>query len=416
MGVEWKKGFNPKLVLDVVAKIARVEPSGAISYTGMDEIWGRPILVSGLEFSSDVHHSVQDSLVKTGLIVAIRSGNTTLDGVRQAVSTAQSQYLKKPLNDYVLATSISIKAPLPFKNLKIQDCPMAFGRALPKRFDRSALAADIANLVPAGLPLDYAAVRVKCKARLATEAAERALDALAFLRGAWSLCYRWQPHDHLLGIVRRPVAPFVLGPVHTLHRPDGELASRQFWYEPSYRKPLTCQDLSREWEDLHKEERWVWRQISKACDKDKLVKALIRYANALSEPQVQDAFLRLWSLLEYLTHAGRAGYDVTVRRAAFLWTDREYALQALNYLRGLRNRAVHSDESSKIAGTALLHLKAYVDGLIRFLLHPESITRTIAESAELLDLPCEKQVLNQKIQMYEWAKGYRYGRARKRSP
>ena len=68
-------------------------------------------------------------------------------------------------------------------------------------------------------------------------------------------------------------------------------------------------------------------------------------------------------MLEYLTHTAKDNYDVTVRRAAYVFADRDYQLQVLNVLRDHRNQTVHASASTEEIETYLYQLKSCVEAL-----------------------------------------------------
>ena len=94
--------------------------------------------------------------------------------------------------------------------------------------------------------------------------------------------------------------------------------------------------------------------------------ALIRYVRALDSADLNDTFLRLWSLLEYLTDSGHDPYKVATRRAAFMFADRERSMLVLTHLTNHRNRFVHAGSDTDEIESLVFLLKRYVDCLLIF--------------------------------------------------
>jgi len=322
MCADWKDskgGYAPEAVFAKIEKAAHVDENGQVSYTDFGIEFLKPVLASAIVLSSEIPSSLHAHIVSQGLIAALRKGQLTRESVKRAVSESERRYLKCPKKNYVLVTTISLKSPLPFRTIRRDNRSMTFSRSLPKSFDQSSLSGHISILFPTQeLPNDYYVIRAACTGRSPEEAATDALNAIAILRGIWSL---WLTKGRfsmsLLGNPKQ-VGVLALGPIHTLHLPSGRLATDTIWYDSQYRNPIECLNISSRWPHVRKADSWTRKRISRAKDMDGLTQAFIRYANALDEPLVQHTFLRLWSLLEYLTHTATDSYKTTIRRAAFL--------------------------------------------------------------------------------------------------
>jgi hypothetical protein len=402
-----KDGYAPEAVFAKIEKAAHVVENGQVSYTVSDTDFGieflKPVLASAIVLSSEIPSSLHACIVSEGLTAALRKGQLTRESVKQAVSESERRYLKRPKENYVLVTTISLKSPLPFRTIRRDNRSMTFSPSLPRSFDQSSLSGRISILFPTQqLPNDYYVIRAACTGRSPKEAATDALNAIALLRGIWSLWLtRGQFWMSLCGNPKQ-VGVLALGPIHTLHLSNGRLATDTIWYDSRYRNPIECLNISRIWPDVRKADSWTRKQISRAKNMDGVTQAFIRYANALDEPLVQHTFLRLWSLLEYLTHTRDS--KITIRRAAFLSKERDYAVQELTHLRDIRNTAVHEDDSAHHSEIPVHQLKAYIDELLVFFLQPVNVRQTMAETAEFLDCPWSLDALEKKIGMYRKAR------------
>ncbi len=127
------------------------------------------------------------------------------------------------------------------------------------------------------------------------------------------------------------------------------------------------------------------------------------YVKALDQRDFNSTFLSLWSLLERLTNTLLDNYKVTVRRAVFLFKDREFHRQILNHLRSYRNRAVHAGEKTDEIEAPVFQLKFYVEQLIFFHIYNTLGFLSMREAAEFLDLPPDASVLKGKIKLFQKA-------------
>ena len=222
------------------------------------------------------------------------------------------------------------------------------------------------------------------------EAVTRALDALDLLRGIWNFALNRRKWSRTTGGARRPVDQVLLGPLHSLHDPDGSLVSPADWFESDYVKPAQSRELSRRWKQVKEDEHNVRAGLARSAYQEPLEDALRRYTRALDLFQWEAAFLGLWGLLETLTGTKpHDGHDLTMRRASFLYPDpeREVHFQTLNHLRHYRNRSVHGGESSTTIEAYLYQLKRYVEQLLFFHLTNTYRFGSVERASEFLGLP-----------------------------
>ena len=209
------------------------------------------------------------------------------------------------------------------------------------------------------------------------------------LRGIWNLKLNSQTVARFSSGPPRPVNEILAGAIHTVHRPDGSLVDPQtYWYEPTVRRYLPAVDLTKKWDSITSEERVVRHRIRRSNYGANLASALSRYARALDGSDYESSFLKLWGLLEFLTHTESARYEDTIKRCLFATRDRELERQVLEHLRDRRNHSVHAAPSRESFGDDLLYqLKGYVEWLLKFHLFSRPSFRSLADAAEFLSLP-----------------------------
>jgi hypothetical protein len=106
-----------------------------------------------------------------------------------------------------------------------------------------------------------------------------------------------------------------LGPLYSLHEPNGELATDRYWYDANYVEPLKCLNLRNKLGSLYRFEKSVRKYLSKSHYREALEDAIRRYTQVLDSREWNSAFVQMWSLLEYLTATSEDPNKVAFRRA-----------------------------------------------------------------------------------------------------
>ena len=256
-------------------------------------------------------------------------------------------------------------------------------------------------------PQNYLTSQIHISARTVFEAANLALDTIDLIRGIWNLYINQQHNWRMsLGNSTEPVNKLILGPVHILHYPGGKLASTDtWWYEPQYVGPI----MPHRFKNIDKINRYFHKtklKLNQHPYSKEIEKAIIRYTRALDDRNLNNAFLRLWSVLEFLTNTGKESYDVTIKRASFVFQDREFDEQILKILRDYRNSSIHLDFESREIETYLYQLKFYVESLIRFHLWNMLGVKSLITATDFLNLPTNEVVINERIRMLRNAKKF----------
>lgn len=151
------------------------------------------------------------------------------------------------------------------------------------------------------LPERYTAVRISTRGRSEYEALEAALDAMDLLRGMWNL--RLGSLARMSGGRPEPANRLVLGPVRTLHEPNGTLTEGLFWYESNYLGPVRLRTPRVPWGEVREFERTIRGQLSKCSYREKLEDLIRQYTRTLDSRDWNGDFIRLWGVLEQLTLA-----------------------------------------------------------------------------------------------------------------
>ena len=139
------------------------------------------------------------------------------------VNKKAAEHFRRPIEKFILISSLSIKQ-FPTRRIRILGCEI---EGLTKRGSRYPYP-DHITLLPSDSLLaqhvsssHYKTVKVKTYGRTDHEAVDRALDALNYLRGLWTLfaTYGSRTITFIGAPVRDPIGAIHIGPVHTLHKP-----------------------------------------------------------------------------------------------------------------------------------------------------------------------------------------------------
>lgn len=316
-----------------------------------------------------------------------------------------AKYFRKPINEYILITSLSVDE-LPLRQINVNDCQISviersnnfnYPESLRDSFNESLLRNHLTST-------NYLRVKVKTSGRSIFEASDKALESLSLLRGLWTLFGTINKKTKRFGSKKEePIGVISIGPVHTLHHPDGSPATDLFWYEPGYLRDAPIFKPSNGWEVVKKEQQIAIRKLKKHPFGSMVERLIMRYAEALDQSNLDQAFLQMWSILEKITDTIGANYDKTIERAIWLYKDRNVAKEKLEFLRFRRNQYVHSAKTSKEGDVVAYLMKHFIDSHLRRLIFNEMKVSSIAEYGKFLSLSTSIASLEKSRQKINYA-------------
>lgn len=408
MASDWNTKYEIQVVTDNMEAAKVVSPDGDVSFHAGPFETSLAVASSAFNWHPEVPEPERSGITFSAASEAGKLGQITPDSLKAKMRAKQSEYLARPMTRYALLTSITVKPHVILRRVQIGNSTILFERNSPDRF----LAARSTIQEASGLPqsLDQLGVRIHVSGRSIHDAAFRALQDFDLLRSIWNLGRNMRTDRRWSSGSRQPVNSILLGPLHTLHLLNGRLATDTWWYEPQYQKPLSLVDLSVNIDRMYKFEVQVRKVLKQLAYGDRVQNAILKYGRALDLRDWRTAFLQLWNVLEDVTFTGGNRYDVTIKRASFIWKEDHYHGQVLEYLRDLRNSFVHESTTSDDLEMHMYHLKRYVEEILRFHLVIGKRFGSRAEVEQFLDLPKDAQVLSQKIDLLEKASRYRAGK------
>lgn len=384
---------------------AEGDPTGFISggiYSDFSIILGGYIV-----FNDEIPETEQKRIILKATLPPYLTRPITENSLLESCSLLEKEYLAQPKNAYRILTEVSLQWTINVPRIRIGDVSLTFKPKLNKAYrERARLANDVKWDLNFELPHSYMRVSAFVYARSTYEAAQKSLDAVDLVRASWNLALNRGKTWRYSSGRTPPINDIHLSPFHTVHKADGSLATNEFWYEPRYSKPAQIFTDKTKFERVLAFARNLRIGLSKLKYREDIESALIRYVRALDTTDLNDTFLSLWSLLEYLTDSSNTTYKVTTRRAAFLFADRESSNLVLSNLTNHRNRFVHVGSESENIESLVFQLKRYVNALLLFHLGNRFGFASRAEAAQFMDLPTSKSELDLKILRLQQARRY----------
>jgi hypothetical protein len=179
--------------------------------------------------------------------------------------TKAAEYFRKPLEPYVLATTLSVES-LPGKTLRINGSVVKFQDARGQRFPFPPRVNQQTLGRTFGYHIDktkYKHVHVRTAGRSIHDATSRGLSDLTLLRGLWTLFGTYGAWSISFGIQRKLLGVIRTGPIHTLHYPNGKPVDDIYWYEPDFYDDDKLFKPSNGWSFIEKNRRSALRQINR---------------------------------------------------------------------------------------------------------------------------------------------------------
>jgi hypothetical protein len=408
MCASWNDKYRPDLIADRLEHIKTVDNNTRkTSFKGFEYHDLVAVLCSIARLSEDIPESEKHGIIIHSIFSAGNKGLITAKALLREISILEQLFLGQTEEEYVLATSLSLKRNYKISNYKINSAFIYLTPKLPVIFSKNRETFKLqphVKCVIDEIPINYLAARVLIKGRSQFEAQEKALQALDLIRGIWNLSLnRKRMMSISFGGKRKAINKILLGPFHTLHEKKGNLKTDTFWYEPNFESPDPYDfDNEKEYNYLISFTKFIRNRLIKSPYQEIISEGIIRYTRALDYSDYEVAFIKLWSVLELLTDTIKESYERTIKRTAFIFKDYDLGYQILSHLRDFRNKSIHTGSSSNDnIETYLYQLKYYVEILLLFHLKNQNGFKNISSVADFLDLSPNRDILKGKFQLYK---------------
>ncbi len=385
-------------------------PDGKIAYRGMRFGDLAIVLEGSIEFSVDVPERERSSIITKALFSPAAAKPLTQRSIMAEIGRLENAYLKTEPTTFIIATSLSLPTALRVRRTRFNGVGVTFSASLPKQYKREQYERGFRVNSHNPFPTGYQSVRLRIQTRSKSEAIDKAIDALDFIRGLWNFGINRRIAYQFPVAVRTPVNRIRLGQVHTIHFANGQPADESYLYEASFvlnNNPEFV--VGNSWTNAKKDEQQIRPLINKSPYSAALVSAVLRYCRALDSLDYESAHIKLWSLLEFLTGSVDGKTEEVINRCLFLYQERDFHRQVLNHLRNRRHGFVHSAEQSVNAMDLVFLTKFYVENLLLFHFRNTGRFATMQDAASFLNLPFNTDVLRERINRLKMALKFRSG-------
>jgi hypothetical protein len=356
------------------------------------------VLATCIDFPASIPESDREGLIRQAIERAAKQAEIDATRLENCVREAEREYLQQPLMTYVVASSLTLGYRSELPKVTIDGVSLRFSRALPTRFKRDAIKDEIAQETAIKHPDQLTVLRTQINARTDAAAVNLAIDTGDFLRGMWNFWINAQTRLRLQFGSQKPINSILWGPIHTLHTPNGHLASEAFWAEPKNQQSNEVYTLGPHWPAMRKWEKWARSRVENLEYAAEMKVLFMRYSRALDLADYDAAFNKLWGVLEHL--AGAIGnYDALIRPILFLYSreSQDFSRLLLEYLRDVRNGLVHMDRTRESMDIYLYQLKWFVEALVQFHLRTGKTFSSLSTAGQFLDLPQDTNVLEARV-------------------
>lgn len=393
--------MNPQTLIERLNSIKKVDVNGRLSFDGFEFNELFITLYSFLTFPSSISENIGRDLISNSLFKIAKDKQLTSENLLTEINKEIRAFLSVPLERYVLFTSISLPYVIKIPTIKTNTSLIKFDQTVPREYveERAKLGTRIQHLLNAEIPMSYHPVRIFVNTRSTFDAVNAGLDELDFTRAIWNWFYNRKSNMRHSSGRLQPVNKILLGPVHTIHKPSGNLAEDNFWYEPNYLGEPIFPNRDINANDFMKFYKSVKRHLLNHAYSADLKQAFILYTRALDMSNWNESFLRLWSVLEFLTSSSNedSNNSKSIARAAYIYQNRDYQFQILKHLKNYRNRSVHFSENTLGIETLLYQLKNVVENLLSFHLRNTFHFENINETCAFLDMPSDLDALKKRL-------------------
>ena len=396
MPAAWKKNKNlkPEVILKRIESIRTVDSEGKTSFSGFELKEALAVLHTMVDFQGSA-----DELNKPNTVwraVAKVVGPMTPDSFMKVLNEEIVKQKAVKDTEFRILTALSLDQSLFPKALtidgsKLELLPNHYG----KRYAAREALIENARLPVPSLHPDYCRVIVSVKAKGVFGAITKALKVLDVQRAIW--CMLGNPNMQFGNRDWSPINVIRLGTVHSIHRPSGEPATQEVWFEPNFVEAPRFRPAKPK--QFRENAAYLMRCLFASAYHEKLVEALLRYVRAFDERDQNTAFIKVWGALETLACPGSADYAQIVKRCAFLHKDAQYHRQVLEHLREYRNQSVHAGDQAELAKTHCYQAQGYFASLFCFHLRNVRTFTSLDDANSFLDLPRDIELLRRREKM-----------------
>ena len=410
MVVDWKLGFNPAIFTQKLEKAKILDEAGKLSFEAFEYVLNSIPIQNMIDCGIDFSEEDKKRIINEAIATVGKKGVITPPKLLRTIKTQIRNFQNLPEKKYCFITTMTSGMVSNFKTVRYLGGTLSFNTRLKGRFDTNynKICKDYRHLAR-GKPSDYPTfTKITIRSKTISDAFNKSFVLLNNVRGIWNFSYNRRYSLAISSGARKPINKITLGPIASLHYPDGSLATPSCMYNHDYISAghrFKPSDI----EMMNKFFLIIKKYLNKSNYKNEILNAINRYTTALDNVNYENAFLKLWGVLECLTNTLHDNYKVTIRRASFLYSEREYFRQILNHLREYRNQSVHLDIENLNVENDLYLLKNTVESLIWFHLSNSFKFNSLKQAAEFMDLPSDISQIRSRKKMLVYAEKFLTG-------
>lgn len=380
------KKENIEIPIQELNKMRKIDSSGNVTFSDNDFDFWRSVLIANLDLDGNIPLKIiENELTKA----FFDKSQNTLDRkfIKDRLGKVVSTFKLKAEEPYTILTDVQLSPEFRFKRIKIIGNTIYFGMSS-ENSDYTKVG-DLSGLNKIPKPSsNFRSVRVNVFAKSEEHAFEDGMKTINVFRALYNLLIAYNRvtiHDSVPEL--KPNCCVANGPFVFLKDKTGKISDTVHFY-PDFRNDVQNIEITRTLARVERLPIFTRKALHTSKFSKVLPDILDRYITALDRRTYEDAYLRLWSLLEFITDTSSPGsnHETTVKRASGIYKNRERTEYLVNSLRKIRNRLVHESTSETISSVVTGHLKNIVEDHIIRLIHNPFNVSTLSEYGEVLQL------------------------------
>ncbi|ELR66036.1 hypothetical protein C942_00478 [Photobacterium marinum] len=400
MSSRWRDEKQVKSLIKQMKKMLKICDDGNVAQKPyfelvVDTLWGYVKHNKKLDNNSsfDVFHKSVVTAYKNNGLNDIK---TILSEFDKAVLN-----LSKNESEFKILMSLEMDCDQPSSRV-VNGCKLSFYKSPPKKYAKAVLVnEDIASYFEKGNFL-YSVVSVSAPNR--NSALEKADSAIDTVRAIWHMLFI--KNFNLVGEDKESQywsrSLTRLGKYHIIYDKNGKMLDNGLL---EIKNHISYQSSSvRDISIFNRNTNVYLRKIAKSPYKEFIENVLSNYVSAVDCVDLDYRFMRLSSTLEILLKADQT--KDLVRKATFLYEDKELENIILTNLRNSRNELSHVGVTPPNIEIKCFKLAQYIEDLLNFFIFNPIKADRVQQIHDLLSSPTDLTVIESKIKQLEMAREY----------
>lgn len=390
-----KLNWNPPIprTFELINQSLEIQPDGNPLFKDIQLTKSKPAIYSSLsglfESVTDIDEDELKGIIDTAIFDLARIEHKVdplkvLTRIKELII----EYRRSPKNAYHIAFQVSLPKLEEEISINHGRNRLTIKRSAPSKYSYSSIIRENRSYLVVDTPKGYSFAVLKVYGKNPYNAFTNGMQSAHYLLGLINYCINIQKSFFFTKSEMYPINNVNMGPLISVHFPNGKLAMEQVginlnylkeddFYLPKKKDVPTIFKIAKQYKVSVERSRW----------KEFLRETFIRYDKILGNIDRQSSFIQMWALLEHLTWTKRDSYDTTVKRALIFSNSDEENESELNHFRKIRNDYVHLIKESSRISTSLWHLEQYVKKLILLYVDFGSYFSTSEEIQYFMDMP-----------------------------